>query len=93
MKSTYITIALAMCTAIPAGAATLDLTVGMPAEDLRMFVRPVNDTSREALVELTADESRRNAKGQVNVNPDGLYYLFVSNSNAQYSLPFYIPAD
>jgi len=93
MKSTYITIALAMCTAIPAGAATLDLTVGMPAEDLRMFVRPVNDTSREALVELTADESHRNAKGQVNVNPDGLYYLFVSNSNAQYSLPFYIPAD
>ena len=66
MKSTYITIALAMCTAIPAGAATLDLTVGMPAEDLRMFVRPVNDTSREALVELTADESlpQRQRPGQ-----------------------------
>ena len=93
MKLTDITIALAICTAIPAGAETLNLTVGMPAENIRMFVRPVNDTSREALVELTADENRRNAKGQVNVNPDGLYYLYASSSNAQYSLPFYIPAD
>lgn len=92
MKLKNITLATALCIGFAAGAQTLDLTVGVPAEDLRIFVRPVNEYTQKATVELSSDGAGH-VKGQVTANPDGLYFLYASGPKAQYSLPVYIPAD
>lgn len=92
MNFRNITIAIALCLGFQAGAQTVDLTVGVPSQDLRIFVRPVNEYTKQAITELASD-SAGHAKGQVTVNPDGLYYLYASNPQMQYALPFYIPSD
>ena len=92
MNFRNINIAIALCLGFQAGAQTVDLTVGVPSQDLRIFVRPVNEYTKQAITELASD-SAGHVKGQVAVNPDGLYYLYASNPQMQYALPFYIPSD
>lgn len=82
----------ALCLGLPAGAQTLDMDVtlsgNLKPEDTRVFVRPVNETSPQSTVELS-----RNAdgtfSGQLNANPDGLYYFYSATPTVQMSLPLY----
>lgn len=89
MKIATLLLSLALSLGISAGAQTLDLTVDLPADSMRIFIKPLNQTSGKATEIPVAD---RQAKGEVAVNPDGLYYIYASGTNSRYALPIYIPA-
>ena len=93
MKLINLQLLTALCLGLPAGAQTLDMDIKLAGtlnpEETRIFIHPVNDVSDQSTIELP-----RNAdgtfSGQVNINPDGLYYFYSATPNAQMSLPFYV---
>lgn len=82
-----------LCIGLPTVAQTLDMDVTLSGnlnpEETRIFMRPVNEASSQSIVGLSPN-ANGTFSGQVNTNPDGLYYFYSTTPTVQMSLPLYI---
>ncbi len=91
LKQTLLTIGL--CSSLISGAQTLGFGLDISSipnnGDRRIFIRPANNYTKTATVELTRN-SDNIFSGEVSQNPDGLYYIYSQTSSSQASLPIYL---